>query len=203
MSVKTREQWLLQAVRALTPTVKKAGAEMPEVRVSIGWPGGRGNKQGVIGQCWMSAAVADGKPAIFITPALSEEHPERILDVLLHEMLHATGARGHRGAFAKLAKAVGLEAPWTATTAGEALKPRLEKLAVRLGPFPHAVVRNDQGLVGVGPSLPPVQGTRMIKVWCEQCGYTLRATMKWLSTGIPYCPNDECDGGVMLVEVKG
>ena len=198
--MKTREQWLLQATRALTPDFKRAGVELPDVRVSIGWPGGRGNKQHVIGQCWMPFAVLDGKPAIFISPALDGAKPERILDVLVHELVHATGLRGHRGEFSKLAAKMGLVAPWTATTASELLAERLGKLALRLGPFPHAAVDAGHGLSGAGPTQPPVQSTRMLKVSCDQCGYTLRATQKWLDTGIPQCPNEECDAFQMTVE---
>jgi hypothetical protein len=35
---------------------------------------------------------------------------------------------------------------------------------------------------------PGVQGTRMLKVECPDCGYTLRTTRKWLDTGLPSCP---------------
>ena len=191
--MKTREQWLLQAVKALEPDFKKAGVELPPVRVSIGWPGGRGNKQHVIGQCWMSAAVADGQPAIFISPALSEEKPERILGVLIHELVHAVGNYGHKGQFSRLAKQMGLTPPWTATGESEPLKERLARLAKRLGPFPHAVVDPGHGLVGTGPARPPVQTTRMLKLACPECGYTVRTTAKWISVGLPICPVEGYD----------
>lgn len=193
---KTREQWLLQAVTQLKPLFKAAGEDLPEVRVSVGWPGGRGKKVGVIGQCWSAAAVKDRKPAIFISPALTHEDPALILSTLVHELVHATGKYGHRGEFSKLAAAVGLVKPWPATAASEPLKERLEKLAKKLGPFEHAQVRSGD-ILGIGPERPPVQSTRMLKVSCDTCGYTLRATAKWLSIAVPLCPTDE---EVMTVE---
>ncbi len=30
--------------------------------------------------------------------------------------------------------------------------------------------------------------SRQIKVWCETCGYTLRASKRWLMTAFPMCP---------------
>lgn len=196
--MKTREQWLLQAITALRADFKRHDVELPDVRVSIGWPGGRGNKQNVIGQCWSGAAVKDGKPAIFISPVLSEEDPARILDVLVHELVHAAGNMGHRASFAKLAAKVGLVKPWTATEASPELSERLTKLAAKLGPYGHSVLRGEGGLVGTGPDRPPVQSTRMLKVWCPEDGYTLRATAKWLIQGVPACPLCE---GPMKVEV--
>jgi uncharacterized Zn finger protein (UPF0148 family) len=35
-----------------------------------------------------------------------------------------------------------------------------------------------------------VQGTRMIKASCPHCGYTVRLTNKWLTFGLPICPQD-------------
>jgi hypothetical protein len=40
------------------------------------------------------------------------------------------------------------------------------------------------------------QGTRLIKVECEMCGYVVRTTNKWLRVGRPTC----CCGGKMLVD---
>lgn len=206
MPSKTREAWLNQAVTRMRPWFKAQGVELPEVRVSIGWPGGRGNKQNVIGQCWAGSTVKDNKPSIFISPALSEEEPARILDVLLHELVHAAGNFGHRREFSKLAGNLGLVAPWTATGASADLAEKLVRLATRLGPFGHARVNAGHGLLGTGPTRPPVQSTRMLKVSCGLCGYTLRTTGKWLALGIPLCPNSDCDDGVGLemdVEKKG
>lgn len=35
---------------------------------------------------------------------------------------------------------------------------------------------------------PKKQTTRMLKCWCEKCGYTTRVSGKWLvEAGAPYC----------------
>jgi hypothetical protein len=31
------------------------------------------------------------------------------------------------------------------------------------------------------------RGTRLIKVACPQCGYTVRTTRQWIETGLPVC----------------
>lgn len=192
----TREAWMLSAIEALTPLFNDAGATVPALRVSVGWPGGRGNKRNTIGQCWAASAVEDGMPAIFISPVLKD--PVQVLDVIAHELVHAVGNRGHRGGFSKLAGTLGLVAPWTATTPGPELKASLTALAEKLGPFGHAKVTAEHGLFGIGPSQPPVQSTRMLKVVCPEDGYTVRTTRKWLELGNPSCP----DGHDMIEEVK-
>lgn len=37
------------------------------------------------------------------------------------------------------------------------------------------------------------QGTRLIKAGCPSCGYTIRLSAMWIATGLPRCPNSECD----------
>jgi hypothetical protein len=184
-ALSTRESWMQAGVDAMRPWFPE-GTTVPEVHVSIGWPGGRGNKQAVVGQCWMGSTVEDGHPAIFVSPVHRDAW--EVLETLLHEMVHASGARGHRGEFVKVARAVGFVAPWKSTPSSPELKARLEKLAGELGEFPHSRVNSAGGLLGIGPERPPVQSTRMIKVECPECGYTLRTTRKWLDIAVPQCP---------------
>lgn len=33
------------------------------------------------------------------------------------------------------------------------------------------------------------QSTRLIKVMCAACGYTMRITRKWLEVAVPDCPD--------------
>ncbi|AWY06679.1 SprT-like protease [Microbacterium phage Zeta1847] len=179
----TREEWLTAAIEALRPIFAAAGAELPAVRVSVGWPGGAGRKNSVIGQCWATAASSDKVAQLFISPVLDDA--VRVLDVLVHELVHAVDdcQSGHKGAFAKLAKAVGLEGKMTATVAGDELKAKLEAIAAELGAYPHAAII---------PALSGVkkQSTRMLKVECtEGSGYIVRMTRKWLDEfGEPSCP---------------
>lgn len=182
----TREEWLVAAVRAVTPLFEEAGEKVPNVRVSVGWPGGRGKKNSVIGQCWAGAAASDGVAQVFVSPTLADA--DQVLAVLVHELIHAIDEcqSGHKGRFVKIAKAVGLVGPWTATTAGDDLAKHLgEILSKTLGAYPHAALANVDGADG-----PKKQGTRMLKVECEQgSGYVVRMTRKWLDEyGAPKCP---------------
>ena len=190
----TREAWLVAAIEQLRPLFEEHGAEIPAVRVSVGWPGGRGKKNGVIGQCWHGAAAADGVAQVFVSPVLDDGL--RVLDVLAHELIHAIHGPGvgHKGAFAKLAKAIGLEGKMTATVAGETLAGHLGILLSKLGAYPHAALaQGDEGAVG-----PKEQGTRMIKAECPHgTGYKVRMTRQWIDeVGAPICP---CHGDTMEV----
>lgn len=174
----TREEWLLAAVDELRPTFAAAGEAIPDkVRVSVGWPGGRGPKRHVVGQCWMPAAVSDGVATIFVSPV--HETPLTAIETLAHELVHACGHSGHRGGFARLAAKVGMVAPFKQAPAGPDLKERLHAVAEGLGPFDHGRITPGAGRVA--------QGTRMLKVACPDCGYVVRTTQKWLDIGLPTC----------------
>lgn len=178
----TRESWLVAAIAELAADVfAAADVTLPTVRVSVGWPGGRGKKNHVIGQCWASAAAGDAVPQLFISPVLDDA--SRVLDVLAHELVHAVDdcQNGHKGAFAKIAKAIGLTGKMTATVAGDELKPKLDAIVTKLGAYPHAA------LVAGAKQGEPKQGTRMLKIGCPECGYTARTTAKWLAVGLPTC----------------
>lgn len=185
----TREAWLVAAVEALAPLFAEADETLPAVKVSVGWPGGRGRKNSVIGQCWSPEVAADEVSHVFISPVLDDA--VRVLDVLAHELVHAINYAagdpcGHKGAFARIAKAIGLTGKMTATVAGDDLRARLEALAADLGAYPHgALMPGAPGADG-----PKKQGTRMLKVECaEGSGYVVRMTRKWIDEfGTPACP---------------
>jgi hypothetical protein len=188
----TREEWLVAAVAKLTPLFEAIGETVPAVRVSVGWPGGRGSKNAVIGQCWATSASSDKVAQLFISPVLDDA--VRVLDVLTHELVHAVDdcQSGHKGRFTKVAKALGLTGKMTATVAGDELKSVLVVFAADLGAYPHAALAGGQGAEG-----PKKQGTRMLKTECaEGSGYIVRMTRTWLDTyGAPLCP---CHKEVML-----
>lgn len=190
----TREAWLLAATEALAPLFD---CDVPPARVSVGWPGGRGPKATVRGQCWGSTASADKVGAIFISPVLDE--PIVILAVLAHEMCHLVDdcQSKHRGNFIRLARAIGLEGPkWTTAKPGDELLKLLIDIEADLGHYPHAKMAAP-GTAGGDPK----QGTRMMKMSCTrvECathdlakgeGYIARTTRKWLDEyGAPNCPS--------------
>jgi hypothetical protein len=180
-TTQTREQWMLAGIEALRPHFAAAGIDIPEhVRISTGWPGGKGTKASVIGQCWASSTVSDGTSAIFISPVLKS--PVAILSTIVHELVHAVDdcKSGHRGAFVKMAKAVGLMKPWTSTPPSLSLLSTLAAIADDLGPLDHGSISTS--------SRKGVQTTRMLKVECLTCGCVLRMTRKWLAeAGLPTC----------------
>lgn len=177
-----REAWLTAAVAALRPIFGEAGVELPAtVNVSCGFPGGKSIHK-VIGQCWSTAASADGAAQVFVSPMLSDVVD--VLAVLVHELIHAWDdcKSGHKGAFAKAAKRVGLTGKMTATVAGDELRERLAAIADELGAYPHAGMAAAMGTV-------KKQSTRMLKLECPRDGYVVRTTRKWLDElGAPSCP---------------
>lgn len=187
-----REPWLHALADALRPVFAGHGAAVPaNIRISCGFPSRRAvsaNSRS-IGQCWASTASRDGTVEIMVSPVI--EDPARVAGVLTHELVHAAvGIKaGHRAPFARLARALGLEGPMTATTEGEAFKQLVAPLLDAVGPYPHAAL---------DASSRPKQSTRLIKVQCFECGYTVRITQKWLAHGAPLCPAH----GEMLEEMK-
>jgi hypothetical protein len=60
----------------------------------------------------------------------------------------------------------------------------LKTLDKKLGTYPHAALDPSEGI--------KKQSTRLLKVECEACGYTVRVTRKWLDeAGSPLCPCNE------------
>lgn len=184
----TREEWLTAAVEYLNIHVfDPREVYLPPIRLSVGWPGGRGPKGNVIGQCWKRRVASDKVNQIFVSPTVGDA--VRVLDVLVHEIIHAVDDcnSGHRGAFAKIAKGCGLEGPMTATVAGDALRAKLEMILAALGTYPHATLGGTPDDSAEGPKK---QGTRMRKVECAAgSGYLVRMTRVWIDTyGTPTCP---------------
>lgn len=183
-----REQWLTDAVAKLAPVFRAAGLEVPELRVSCGFPskGGLAIKKKVIGECWDGLCAKDGKPQLFISPMLCEAATAQgVLATLVHEMVHASiGCKAKHGPkFKRAMKLVGLEGKPTATTADDAMVGRLERIVVELGAYPHSeltVIKERK-----------VQTTRMHKAECDCCGYTVRLAKKWADFGPPICPTDK------------
>lgn len=179
----TREAWLHAAADLLWSDVLAPvlgeGKEKPKWTISVGFPF-RSSK--AIGQCWDPAVASDEASAIFISPKLHEVDSEQgVLATLLHEMIHAAvGVEcGHRGAFRRTALAAGLEGKMTATVAGDDLIGTFKTLSEKLKAYPH-------GALNPGMRRKK-QATRLLKVACGDCGYTIRVTQKWVDVGLPTC----------------
>jgi hypothetical protein len=176
-----RQQWLELAVEALRERFADAGYTIPqEIRFTIGWPK-RAASCGAIGECWSVEASSDRHAELFVSPVLTEG--ARILDVLAHELVHATvgSGAGHGKPFKQCALKVGLVGPMRSTTAGPDFTAWAEALLTRIGDYPAGFLTDS-----------PKQGTRMMKCACARCGYTVRITRKWLdAAGPPICPTDK------------
>jgi|SRR5690606_1691255 len=200
-NLRTRELWLEDAIEALRPRFVEIGLPLPErVHVSVGFGyGAKRESAKVLGQCWKREASEDGVNHIFISPEIADT--AEVLAVLLHELIHAADnvESGHRGKFAEAATRLGLEGPMTATTPSPSMMGEFIALAAALGDYPHGALHP---IPVVAPSpvptggLPPkvhsgprAQGTRMIKLTCGHCGYTVRTTAKWLELGEPSMPS--------------
>lgn len=181
-----REVWLQAATILLTPIFRDAGHPLPDrpIKVACSWPGG-GSARKRIGECWPSKASAIGATEIFISPVIAD--PVAALDILTHELCHAVDdcASGHRSAFVKTARAVGLEGKPTATHAGDALRLKLAHIAEELGAYPHATLSLTDR---------KKQTTRMVKVSCPDCDGVFRTTQKWIDEAdyltCPFCQSD-------------
>jgi len=176
-----REAYLIAAVELVRPLFAEAGATIPPVRVSVGWPGSRKGLR-AIGSCWRKEASADGSFQIFVSPVLSDT--VEALACLVHELAHAaTNCSGHDHAFSVVARGIGLEGKLTSTMAGSSLTRRLNADVVgKLGQYPHAKL--DPGQSG-----QKTQTTRLIKCVCPSSGYVVRTTRAWIEKyGTPISP---------------
>ena len=174
-----RETWLAGAAVLLQSDVFPAAGidasswEARKYRLSCGFPiGYRGNRVGtavktILGQAFDPSISADGTFEVFINPVLDQ--PVDVLSVLVHELIHvAAGIQcGHRGEFARIARAVGLEGALTATVPGADLRDKLELIAATLGAYPHA---------RIDPNARKKQSTRLLKLSCTECGWVARVS---------------------------
>lgn len=180
----TRESWLLAATEELRPRFAPAGAAPADkLAVLVSWAFGGGHRK-VLGECYGKTWTEDGTTYITVTPALGQD-PARVLDVLLHELVHACGIMNHGKEFRRVATAVGLEGQMRATTASEPLRLELEKLAQRLGPYPHAVLYPKKK-----PRDASGHGYTVRLVSPADRSYTIWVSRKRLEGGdpLPICP---------------
>jgi hypothetical protein len=166
MAHTTREAWLMAAVPALAKIITAAGGPtFKEPRISVGFCS-TGLRSKRIGECW--AKQKDDRCQIFLVPQMDK--PVQVLDVLIHELVHASvGSKaGHGPVFKKVAVAAGLTGAMRSTTAGPELKAKLVELSKQLGTFPHHALAN-------AGNERKKQSTRMLKYTCPECEQIIRA----------------------------
>jgi len=202
-----REQWLNAAIILLINElftlagVQPAEWESKRYAVSCGFPiGYRGSRTGkvTLGQAFDPATSSNGTAEMFINPIMDDVI--EVLLVLLHEMVHVLvgNHEGHKGRFAVVAKAMGLTTPLTALmsaegkyNATEELIAKIREIAEILGEYPHSKV---------DPQMRKKQGTRMLKISCTGCGFTARASAKWVSLIHSNSPCPVCSSATLVTE---
>lgn len=188
MNHATREQYLQAAIAKARTHFEAKGWNVPKaVRVSCGLPSTKAfaKTKRAIGEAWASTASADQHFEIFISPTIDDATD--VLATLVHELVHVTvGLKaGHRGEFINCAKDVGLIGPWTMSKASDELSDKINKWRESLGDYPHRALSKMT-------NNRKKQTTRLVKCQCEECGYTIRTSMKWILTAVPACPNQDC-----------
>ncbi len=179
----TREQWLQQAILALTPLFKEQGYAVPKCHVSWGFAS-TDVKRGHVGQCWSKKASADRVNQIFISPALSDS--VQVLDTLMHELVHAIDdcENKHGPVFKKMALKLGMKGPMRSACAGPELKARLKQLADGLGAYPHAKLNVPRKVIDRRPRP---------RAKCSECGFTVPMLKAFIHYGPPICPKDKIE----------
>lgn len=185
-----REAWLRNAVELLSVELfNPVAIKLPaKLQVSVGIPHGRKGKKGsshAIGQCWNPHCSKNAHTEIFIHPEIDDAF--EVIEILIHECIHAAGVWNHKKEFKAMAVKVGLGGKMTATEADETLAKRIKAWVKTLPTYPHAGL----DIYGGSGDGPKKQGTRMIKCLCDHCGYAVRTSQKWIDVGLPVCPCGE------------
>ncbi len=193
-----REVWLHKALTQFRKWFIQEDQPLPShIRLSCGYPLG---KRTAGGECWSDRCSDDGAREIFLSPR--NDDPIHVLDILLHELVHAAlpSGEGHGKNFRKLAISLGLTGKMRSTVPTPELRERLATMIEKLGPYPHAsLTLNGKGEGGVGggpgdvggPGGRKKQTARQLKTQCPTCGYLARVSKKWLEeAGPPICPTD-------------
>lgn len=177
----TREEWLGKMFTMITEVFEENGYKLPTTRISCGWPTRKaiGVKTRTLGQCFAPKCSKDKTTEIFISPYIAEGL--EAADVLAHEMIHAAVGveEGHKGKFKDCANDIGMVGKMTQARAGDDLKDRLASFCAEVGKYPHAKLDVEKQI--------KKDGTRMIKVMCPRCLYTVRTSQKWIDLGLPTC----------------
>lgn len=181
----TREEWLLVAYGKLSPLFESHGTLPAKVAILTSWAPKR-SKREVLGACYPKSWTENEMTYITITPEVGKEDKVQILGILMHEMIHALGIKGHRKDFGKVAKPLGLLAPWTTLQMSEELTSRFDILAKELPEYPHQKMtpppkeKNDN---------PKTNGGALKFQSPENPKYTVFIYKKWLEEfGPPICP---------------
>lgn len=152
---------------------------MPEnTRISVGFPAKRrGRAAGRLVEHYRPSESDGGLWEIFVSPTMGSAL----------EVARAVTAEAARISTGRTPTAAELET----------LDARAARVVETMPPYPHSAIK----VPGHGPAAAGTvrPGSRLIKVDCQHCGYTIRTTRRWLSVKVPHCPTDAAHG-MMRVE---
>ena len=189
----TREAWLNYVAQRIAPMFEKLGAPLPaQLRIAIGFTSS-GRRSRTIGECWDNQCSEDRHFEIFIRPDLGDSKdlmPMQVAEILGHELVHAAVgvAAGHGKEFRRVATGIGLVGQMKATTAGPEFEKAMQPILAAAGPLPHGRLHLNVGASSHSSRRKKPYSGR-IRCACDNCGYTVHTTRKWLNlAGAPLCP---------------
>lgn len=177
---KSREEWFSEVAGAMASWFDDLGFPLPDFQISAGFPssGRRGRE---LAEAWREEGGESYR--IFIRP--DRHDPYKVAAALAHQLAHmAAGPRDTHGhLFRHIAVSIGLRGRATDAAPGRVFQELVKRVLEKAGPLPEPFL---------GPperAQKAKQKTRLIKVWCRQCGYVARVSRKWLNdVGEPLCP---------------
>ncbi len=131
---KQQSKWLDRALEMLRPDFDQIGMPIPEyINIVVNYPR-RALSYSWLGtwNCYWSVDDDPDFHTIFINPTVDGLYA---LNILIHELVHATTNDGHGNRFREVAAAIGLNDGGT-SAAEEALLKRLKDIQMELGPYP-------------------------------------------------------------------
>lgn len=174
----TREEWLTAALALVRAAVPGIGNQ--RIRITCGFPSTY-TRSGTLAECWPDNASKDGTWEVMISPTVAL--PVEVFVLVASQALHTVpgGASRTSNSYRTACMELGLaptDEAWKALQGTEDFWALFGTALEDLGPYPHAEVMAAQ---------KKTQSTRMLKLTCPLCGYTLRTSAKWIATGLPVC----------------
>jgi len=179
MTYQTREEWLTAA----TTHARNHLQNLPSrIRVACGFPSTY-KRSSTLAESWPDTSSADGTFEVLISPTVAQ--PAEVLALLISQLAHALpgaltlASQTYRDAVINAGLAPATPDDWKTLLEGPDFMDLWQVTLEALGPYPHAAIITGQ---------TKTQSTRMLKLCCPSCGYTVRTTAKWLKVGLPICP---------------
>ncbi|MCG8450025.1 MAG: hypothetical protein MI725_10670 [Pirellulales bacterium] len=179
-SAEAREKWLRDVASGMTGWFDDLGFPLPAFEVRSGFPS-VGMRSPNISESWTQDDGASY--VVFIRPDRSEAFD--VAAALAFQLCHiAVGKRDSHGhLFRHLAISIGLRGTKTESPPGVLFKEIVTPVLEQAGDLPS-------------PEITPTdkdkrtrQTARLLKVACQECGYVVRVSRKWLEgVGPPHCP---------------